>query len=171
MNRFLLAAYPFGLAGGGLCVVAFLLMNFLGAEPIGMNLVFGYIIMPLFVFVGIKNFRDRYNGGNLHFSQGMTIGFFVYSIIALVSAVFIYLYLQFDTSIFEAFRQSNLNLMEENQAILVEQLNQKAYEDTYQSIGKMNIMDVAMNDLLRKIIPGLFFTIIISIILKRTVQY
>lgn len=170
MNKYLNSAYPFGIAGGGLCILAFLVMYYLGAEPISMNLVFGYIITPLFVFLGLKNFRDKQNSGNLYFSQGMTVGFFIYITMALVSALFVFVFLQFNALPFEEFRRINLSMLKDHQDILVEQLNLGAYNDTYESISRMTIMDVAMNDFLRKIIPGLFFTILISIILKRTIH-
>lgn len=168
MSKYFQAAYPFGASGGVLCMLAFLVMHWLGVEPINMTLIFGYIITPLFVFMGVKNFRDSFNQGELYFFQGMTVGFFVYTLMASISAGFIYLFLLANPEIFEAFRQINVALMEEKQSVFVEQLNQKAFDDTYENIRNMNIWDVAMNDFLRKIIPGLFFTIIISIILKRT---
>jgi hypothetical protein len=116
----------------------------------------------------VKNFRDRFNEGELYFSQGMTVGFFVYTLMAVISAGFIYAFLWANPPVFETFKEINIALMEEKREIFVDQLSQKAFDDTYESIRKMSIWDVSMNDFLRKIIPGLFFTIIISIILKRT---
>jgi hypothetical protein len=59
-------------------------------------------------------------------------------------------------------------LLTEKREDLIEQLNLAAYEETYASISTMTAYNVAMNDFLRKIIPGLFYTIIISIILKQS---
>ena len=171
MNRYLKAALPFGLYGGGLCFLGFLTIYFLGIEPISMNLIIGYLVTPVFVFFGVKNFRDNFNGGNLYFGQGMTVGFFTYTIIATLSALYILGSIQIDQELFTTFRQINLELMSENKAILQEKLNVEAYEETYANISKMSIFDVALNDFLRKIFPGLFFTIIISIILKRNVEF
>ncbi|MBD3629496.1 DUF4199 domain-containing protein [Cyclobacterium sp.] len=170
MNRYLRAAWPFGLSGAGLCLFGFLTMYALDVEPLSMNLILGYVFVPVFVFFGIKSFRDGFNGGNLYFSQGMSVGFFVYTLMALLSALYVYVFLQLDPPTFEAFRQVNLKLMEDNRQILEEQLNETAYTETFASLSAMSILDVATNDFLRKIFPGLFFTIIISIILKRTVN-
>lgn len=170
MNRYFYAAYPFGCTAGILCVFGFILMYFLQIEPISMVLVFGYIITPVFVFLGIKQFRDRFNGGELFFGQGMTVGFFVYILMAVISAAFIGLFMFFEPEVFEAFRSMNVNLLNEKKDILVEQLNQQAFDDTYENIQQMSTWDVIINDFLRKVIPGLFFTILISIILKRTLN-
>jgi hypothetical protein len=170
MAKYFLPAYLFGLAAGVLCIVAFLLMFYMGNEPVSMVLIFGYIISPLFIFLGIKHFREVYNQGNLYFGQGMTVGFFVYSIMAMVSAVFIFLFLNFNPETFETFRAMNLALLDEKKEVLIAQLSQESFDDTYESITGMTKFDVASNDFLRKIFPGLFFTIIISIILKRTIK-
>jgi len=162
------AALPFGIAGGFLLVLGFLLLYFLGTEPVGMVLIFGYVATPLFVFAGIKQFRDKHNGGELYFSQGMSVGFFVYTLMALISAFFIWVFMVFQPEVFEVFKASNIALLEQKRALLTEQLGEQSFEETYVNIQAMSVFDVALNDFLRKIIPGLFFTIIISIILKRT---
>lgn len=142
----------------------------MGKDPVGFTEIFGYMIIPIFVFLGIKNFRDNMNGGELGFGQGMTTGFFVYSILALISAIGIFIILRLDPALFEDFKSSNLILLEESKEVLIEQLDKKAYENTLNNISNMTVLDVAINDFLRKIFPGLFVTIIISIILKRTLE-
>jgi hypothetical protein len=171
MNRYLKAALSFGLFGGGLSFLGFLVIYWSGTEPISINLIIGYVITPVFVFFAVKNFRDNYNGGNLYFGHGMTVGFFTYTIIALLSGFYIFMTLQVDQDLFTNFRQINLELMRNNEVMLKESLSEQAYEETYRNISEMTIFDVAVNDFLRKIFPGLFFTIIISIILKRTVEF
>jgi hypothetical protein len=171
MNRYLKAALSFGLLGGGLSFLGFLIIYWLGIEPISMNLIIGYVIAPVFVFFAVKNFRDNYNGGTLYFGHGMTVGFFTYTIIALLASLYIFGMLHLDQDLFTNFRQINLELMGNNEEMLKEGLSEQAYEETYENISKMTIFDVAVNDFLRKIFSGLFFTIIISIILKRTVEF
>ena len=168
INRYFDAAYKFGVIGGILCGIAFWVMYLLNAEPVGMTLIFGYFITPVFVFIGIKNFRDNYNGGELLFGQGMTVGFFVYTIIAILSAIFVFISLQLMPEILYQFREVNLALLDGRREEWIEQLNLQAFDTTRASIEEMSAYNVAMNDFLRKILPGLFYTIIISIILKQT---
>src|SRR5690606_18091244 len=123
------------------------------------------MILPVFIFLGIKNFKDNMNGGELGFGQGMTTGFFVYSILALISAIGIFIFLRLEPAIFEDFKSSNIFLLEESKEVLIEQLDQEAYANTLNNISNMTVMDVATNDFLRKVFPGLFLTILISIIL------
>lgn len=169
MNRYLKASYLFGVLGGLLCLAALLVMYVLDTDPVGFTEVFGYLIIPVFVFLGIKNFRDHLNGGEMAFGQGMTAGFFVYSILALISAIGIFILLRLDPAIFMEYRSSNLLLLEGKKEVLIEQLDEEAYVKTLVNISNMTVLDVAFNDFLRKIFPGLFFTIIISLMLKRTI--
>ncbi|HSJ66104.1 MAG TPA: DUF4199 domain-containing protein [Anditalea sp.] len=168
INKYFDSAYKFGIIGGILCGIAFWLMYILGAEPVGMTLVFGYLITPIFVFIGVKNFRDNFNAGDMTFGQGMTVGFFVYTLIAILSAIFVFISLNIMPDILMDFRSVNLRLLDGKRSEWVEQLNIEAFETTRASIEEMSAYNVAMNDFLRKILPGLFYTIIISIILKQT---
>lgn len=170
MNKYFKAAYSFGVIGGLFCGLAFFVMYTLDKDPISFTEVFGYAIIPVFVFLGIKNFKDRMNDGELSFGQAMTVGFFVYSILALISAMFIFIFLLGDPEILQRYRTANLELLKEKKEILIAQLDQASYDRTYGNIYNMTVLDVAFNDFLRKVFPGLFFTIIISIILKRTIN-
>jgi len=168
MNKYLKAAHLFGLLGGMFCGLAFLVLYLLKTEPVGFTEIFGYVLVPVFVFFGIKNFKDNVNDGELLFSQGMIVGFFVYSILALISGMVIFIFLHIDPVIFEDYREANLVLLEEKKEVIIEQINKESYESTHENILNMTKFDVAFNDFLRKVLPGLFFTIIISIALKTT---
>lgn len=168
MNDYLKPGYLFGITGGVLCGLAFLLTHLMGKDPVSFTELFGYLLIPVFVFMGMKHFRDNLRGGALTFAQGMTVGFFIYSILAIISALVIFIVLHMDTAIFERFKAANLALLEEKKSVLIEQLSQVSYERTLNNIANMTILDVVFNDFLRKVIPGLFFTIIISLILKRS---
>lgn len=168
MNEYLKGAYLFGIIGGVFCGLGFLTVYFLGHEPISFTEIFGYILIPVFVFLGIKNFKDNMNNGELSFGQGMTVGFFVYSILAFISAMVIFIFLQLDPGIFQEFKASNLALLRLKKEIVIAQLDKEAYDATFFNISNMTKFDVVFNDFLRKIFPGLFLTILISIILKRS---
>ena len=168
MDRYFKGAVWFGVIGGAFCGLAFVVFYLVGAEPVSFTEIFGYIIIPVFVFLGIKNFKDNMNGRELYFGQGMTVGFFVYSILALISAMAIFIILHIDTAVFEEYKAAALFLMDEKKEVIVEQLGSESYEATLESMLGMTIFDVVLNDFLRKLIPGLFFTIILSIVLKNS---
>lgn len=168
MDRYFRGAVWFGVIGGAFCGLAFIVFYFVGVEPISFTEIFGYIIIPVFVFLGIKNFKDNMNNRELHFGQGMTVGFFVYSLLALISAMVIFIMLHIDTAVFEDYKAAALALLAEKKDIIKEQLGHESYEATVESMSGMTILDVVLNDFFRKLVPGLFFTIILSIVLKNS---
>lgn len=168
MNRYLQSSYRFGLIGGAFCILAFLVFKWMGIDPTNFSMVFGYVLLPIFIFLGIRFFRDQMNQGQLSFSHGMSIGFLIYSIIATVSGLGIYFILLLYPELFEEIKSSKVAVIEENRELIISQLKEESFQITYASLIKMTPLDIAFNDFIWKIIPGLFFTIIISIILRKT---
>lgn len=167
MNRYLLAAYKVGLLGGLFCMLAFLMFIYLEVDPTNFSMVFGYIILPVFLFLGIRYFRNYQNSGLLSFSEGMSVGFFIYGIIALMSGISIWLILVLSPSVFEAIKSTKISVLENNKEMISNQLGESSYTTTMSSVMEMSVFDIAANDFIWKIVPGLFFTIIISIILRK----
>jgi hypothetical protein len=167
MNRYFPIASKIGGIGGFFCVVAFLLFIYLEVEPTNFSMIFGYIILPLFLFLGIRYFKIYQNAGLLSFAEGMTVGFFIYSIIGIISGLGIWLILLITPGVFSSIKASKIALLESNKTMIVNQLSEESFNITYQNVISMTAFDIGANDFIWKIIPGLFFTIIISIILRK----
>jgi len=76
----------------GLSYIVFFLLKNMGQ---GLQEVAGYLSMLLamiFVFLGIRHFRDRVNGGYLSFGQGLKIGVLIVLIPAVAFGLFDILY-------------------------------------------------------------------------------
>ena len=168
MNRYLESSYRFGLIGGAFSILAFVVFYLLGQDPTNLSLVFGYIILPAFIFVGIRYFRKTVNDDMLSFAHGMTIGFLIYCIIGIMSGLGIFLILLIVPGLFDMIKANKIAVLEENKDLIISQLNEESFNITFESILAMSAWDVAFNDFIWKILPGLFFTIIISIILRKT---
>lgn len=161
------SAYQFGLFGGVLSFIAFVVLSFFYSDPSNLTLLFGYIICPIAIFLSIKFFKEDQNAGYLSFSEGMTVGFATYMLIALISTLGIWLFLSFSTDTFELITLAKFEVLEKGKDTIVEQVGQNSYDATYESLKEMTKFDIAVNDGIWKIIPGLFFTIIISIIFRK----
>ena len=167
MNKYLKTAYQFGILGGLLSVISFYILSFLNPDPSNLNLVFGYLIIPFAVFLSIKFFKEYTNNGYLSFSEGMTVGFVTYTLLGLVSCLGIWIILLSMPDFFGVIKESKLFVLEENRDTIIRQLGENSYKTTLQSISNLTPWNVALNDGLWKIIPGMFFSIIISIILRK----
>ncbi|MDX5340318.1 MAG: DUF4199 domain-containing protein [Cyclobacteriaceae bacterium] len=167
MNKYLTTAYQFGILGGLLSIISFYILSFLNPDPSNLNLVFGYLIIPFAVFLAIKFFKEYQNNGYLSFAEGMTVGFVTYTLLGLVSCLGIWIILLAMPDFFEVIKESKLQVLKENRETIVSQLGENSYQTTLKSISGLSPWNVALNDGLWKIIPGMFFSIIISIILRK----
>ena len=97
----------------------------------------------------------------------MTVGFVTYMLIALISILGIWLFLSISSETFELISIAKFAVLEKGKETIVAQVGQNSYDATFESLKEMSKFDVALNDGIWKIIPGLFFTIIISIIFRK----
>jgi hypothetical protein len=167
MNKYLASAYQFGGIGGILSVLAFIILSFMRTDPTNLGLIFGYVITPISLFLAIKFFKEYNNKGFLSFAEGMSIGFVTYSLIALISGIGIWVVLLLSPMLFEEIKLSKLDVLQQNQETIITQMGKESFESTLLNVQNMIPWDVAFNDAIWKVIPGLFFTIIISIILRK----
>jgi hypothetical protein len=167
MNKYLATAYKFGLLGGFLSIASFYILSFLYADPTNLNLVFGYLLIPVSIFLSVKFFKDYSNSGYLSFAEGMTVGFVTYGLIGLLSTVGIWIILLIFPDLFALIKAEKIELLIKNKEMILSQVGENSFEATRKSMEELSPWNVALNDGLWKIIPGMFFSIIISIILRK----
>ena len=161
----------FGLVGAGIAILLFLLLYFLGKNPLIIygNFDFSFLLIPVFIFFSIKEFRDYKNNRELLFWQGMSVGFINYFVIALVSALFIYIFLSFvDLELVSGYVADRMQIMNEMKGEMVKQMGEDVFTRTYAELGNTTAYVIALDDFLKKIVIGLFLTIIISVLLRRS---
>ncbi|NVK49785.1 MAG: DUF4199 domain-containing protein [Cyclobacteriaceae bacterium] len=167
MIKYFGSAYQFGTLGGVLGLIAFGVLAWLVPDPTNLNLIFGYVITPVSIFLALKFFKDYTNNGFLSFAEGMSVGFVTYMIIALISVIGIWAIFQVFPEFFETVKASKLQVMESSRETIISQVGEASFSNTQKSLLEMSPLDIALNDGIWKIVPGLFFTIIISIILRK----
>lgn len=167
-NRLFSIAVKYGLIGGLLVVFLYLLFYFLGKNPL---LEIKYIDLPIlgiFIFFALKEFKVRFNDGELRFWQGITGGMITYVTIAVISGIFILILLNvIDPGITQSYIESRVSLLNENKETLIESINEQAYADALEGVQNTTATDLALDDFLKKSIIGLFLTIIIAVILRK----
>lgn len=167
MTKYFKTAYQFGVLGGILSGLSFYVLSLFYPDPSNLSLVFGYVITPFTVYLAIRFYKEYANEGFLSFAEGMTIGAVSYLILAVVSAATVWGILVSSPELFAAIQTSKLVVMEQNKALMIEQVGQTSFDITHQNLLGMSALDIATNDGIWKILPGMFFSILISVILKK----
>lgn len=168
MSKYFTTAYKFGGLGGALSILAFFILSLFHPDPTSWNLIFGYVMTPIVVFLSIKFFKEYSNNRYLSFSEGMSIGFVTYTILAFLSALGIWVLLLLSPELFAQIKASKLEVLVNGKENIINQMGINSYEYTLDSLKNILPKDIALDDGIRKIVTGLFFTIIISIILRKT---
>ncbi|AHM62544.1 hypothetical protein D770_21475 [Flammeovirgaceae bacterium 311] len=158
----------YGITGGVLAIVFFLVMWLLKENPLGMLRLFDFVILPVFIFFTLKEFRDYRQGGKLTYSQGMTVSFVCYTSLALISALFIFIFLTYaDTGLLLRHQQENLAVLTDDSQRWIDELGQQTYDKAIEEVKRTSALDLALDDLIKKIFIGLFLTGIITLFLKK----
>ena len=160
--------FRYGLLGAAVVIFLFLVFYFLDLDPLVNIKVIDMLILAIFIFFGLKDFRNRYNNRELHYWQGMTGGVITYLTIALLSAIFIYVMtVIIDPELTTNYIESRIALLKENRQTLVDTMDERTYLDAIKGVSETNPFDLALDDFLKKSIVGLFLTIIIAVILRK----
>ena len=74
----------------------------------------------------------------------------------------------FSKNLFENIKSNMMQVLLDKKQEIINTLGNASYEKTYREMLQLSIFDVAITDFIFKVAFGLFFTIIISIILRKT---
>jgi len=167
MTKYFKTAYQFGALGGLMSGLSFYVLSLFHSDPTNLNLVFGYLITPITVFLAIKFFKDYSNDGYLSFSEGMSVGAVSFLLLAILSTGIVWGVLESSPSLFSAIQTAKWAALEKNKELIISQVGQASFEVTQTNLKSMTAWEVALNDGIWKILPGMFFSILISLILRK----
>ncbi len=143
-------------------------LQFIGRNPLTDIRVVDLVILSLFLFFAMRDYRDRHNDRILYYWQGVSIGIVTFLTIALISAGFIYILTQYmKPEMVGEYIDSRLELLQQNKLQLVSTINEQAYNEALEGVKQTTSADLGLDDLLKKTFIGLFLTIIIAVILRK----
>ena len=101
-NPLLLVPFKYGFIGSLIIILGLIVLFYLGRHPLLLNPILDARIplYALIIFISFKIFKEQYNGGIMHFWQGMTMGMIAYIIMAFGAALFIYIISEVNSSNF-----------------------------------------------------------------------
>ncbi|RED91762.1 DUF4199 domain-containing protein [Marinoscillum furvescens] len=124
------------------------------------------VIFGVFIFAAIKNQKDT-NGSVLHFWQGMTVGFWVYTVGTALFLVYVLIYFSAEPSAISAYQDSAKALLEKGKDVYIQKIGEEGYQSQLQQIAQTTKWDLIWRSAMQKILTGFFVTPVISIILRK----
>jgi len=167
-NQLIRTGVLYGAIGGAIVIVLMLGLYFMGRNPLIDIRIVDVVVLSVFLVFSMREFRDKFNNGALHYWQGVSIGMVTYIVTALISAIFILVFVEFiKPDILQEYVTNRLELLDLNKQQLIDTINADAYEKAVEGVKKTKASDLALDDLLKKSFIGLFLTIIIAVILRK----
>lgn len=158
----------YGLFAGLIAIVMFCVLYFLDLNPFVESRILDIVLIPIFLFFAIREFRDYKNQKVLHYWQGMTVGVVTYVLMAAISAFFILFFVELlAPDALTDYVDDRIALMVDSKQEIVSQLGQDTYDESIEKLKSTSAYTLALDDLMKKSIIGLMLTIMISIILRR----
>jgi hypothetical protein len=158
----------FGLIGTGIHIFIFFIYYFIGANPLIEMYTIDIFILPVFLYFGIREYRDYNNNKLLSFGQGMTAGLILYVLIATLTAVFAYFFLEYgDSGLMESYVQNRITKLTGNEQKIIEEMGQASYDESLNQLKVTTSKTLALDNFLKRIAIGFLLTSIISMVMKR----
>ncbi len=157
----------YGVIGAVVIMILFVVIYSFGDNPLLAEGMVDEALLALFIFSAIKEFRDSNNGKVMFFWEGMTVGFFCYFSIAVLLAMFTLLFLEYyDCNLLTDFVTNALASAESDRAETIAEVGQESFDEMIQSISATSTIKISFESFLQKMVYGLLFTIILSMILR-----
>lgn len=164
----------FGTISGLISILWFLIaMSFLSFEThMTLGMMLGYasmIIANVFLVVGVKNYRDKYNGGVITFGKAFKVGILIALLASTVYVVtwLIYFYAT-DTNFMEVYADYMHKELVASGASATEIAKQTREMNEFMVMYKNPFFNAAMTYM--EILPmGILFTLITAIVMRRKV--
>lgn len=158
----------YGLIAAALAIFILIATFYFGNHPmmVAPYLDFRIILFGLFMFFGLREFRDTQEGV-LYFWQGMIGGFVIVTVAGTVAAlgllIFSSLEKEFISSYVEAVTQYLKTFPKED----IERIGKEVYERNLEQLPSTNGKQLASLYFVQGMMIGLFVTIILSVILRK----
>lgn len=168
MKTYLPIASKYGLLGGFLGTLMFLILYWGEENPIHSIKIFDFFLIGVMVFFCLKEFRDYENDKNLNFIEGIKLGLITSFFIGVVGVIFLSVFLGFiEPEILNTYKKDRISYLMERKDQVLEDIDEEVYNSTIREIKTIAIKDLVLDEILRKLIIGLFLSIIFSLILRR----
>ena len=168
-NPLLLVPFQYGFVGAFFNILAIIVLFYLDRHPLLLNPILDARIplYALIVFVTFKAYKDNYSNGIMHFWQGMAMGMIAYIIMALGTALFIYIFSEISaTQFLEEYKRIAIGQLSMNKELFIESIGEKTYFDTMDQLPKTRSIHLAVDYLLKSMPIGLFLTLLLSVLLR-----
>lgn len=165
-----LLKYPLlaGLLTGVLCFLYFLGLYFLGIPALGNIRVLDYGIHIIVIIATVWYYRKYVGHGRLHLWEGLTIGYVLNTIAALITGWLIYFFVtQIDPGVFTEYVTNSKKLLLDGKKQITDQFGPETFTEQWNKVLTMQPSVLLPDELTKKTALAVLPVLIISLIFRK----
>ena len=142
----------------------------IGEKPlINLNtLILEGMLMFIFLYIGLREYRDKHNDGVLKFWEGMTSGFMIYISMALISALIMAAFIFWiDPDYITTYRAEAQDYIQDSITKIEDDEKREILKKQLTRVSETKASDLVFDSLYKKIMLGLVLTPIGTVILRK----
>lgn len=161
-------SFKYGVAGGVLAIVAFLVFHYIGLPPGSLISMIGtLIVVGMFTFLPMKDFKSNINNGEFRFYHGMTIAFISYLTIAAVYGILYWIFIEliepdYLSNKILSIRESLIDQKEQ----MADDFGLEEYQRQLNGLDAISVSSEIISEFAKRLFFGLFLAPIFSIVLR-----
>lgn len=157
-----------GLVTGVFCFLYFLGLYALGIPALGNIRVLDYGIHIIMIVATVWYYRKNIGQGRMHLWEGLTIGYVLNTVAALVTGWLVYLFVtQVDPGVFAEYVTNSKKLLLEGKKQLVDQFGPETFNDQWTKVSTMQPGVLLPDELTKKTALAVLPVLIISLIFRK----
>ncbi|MDX2191401.1 MAG: DUF4199 domain-containing protein [Bacteroidota bacterium] len=148
---------------------------FIGVYYSGANAFYSFqqklsiLLQAVAAYFAIKHYRDKQKEGLLSFGEGIIIGMLVALVTALIAGVGIFIFSNYiQPQMITEHVQTLRRYMEVNKTELINRSSEEMYKGNLKGVDEVSAFSLALDDFIWKIIRGTMFSILVSLVLRRS---
>jgi len=147
----------------------FIVLYSMGKHPLFVPLFMDIrlVMLPVFMFFAMKDFRDGHNNSELHFWQGLTVGFLTFTTIAVLMSAFVMIFAEVSGDFLNQYIASRLELLEVNKEQAIEAFSNDFVQEQIDALPLTRPFDLAVDYFWKTIAIGIFLNIILAVVLRK----
>lgn len=167
-NKLTRISFIFGLYGSLATILYFLFLYLFGYDPLDKKLIFlKYFFLIFFIIAGIKIYKDKLNNNTLRLWEGLLCGLIINLTIALLSAIFVYLFLTFiDGEVLSRHIEELVKFAESQKQQMLSMMSEETFNKFISKQYATSVFVIALDDFGMYFI-GIPFIIIIAVLLRK----
>ena len=157
-----------GLATGVLCFLYFLALYAIGVPALGNIRVLDFGIHIIMMVATVWYYRKHIGHGRLHLWEGLTIGYVLNTVAALVTSWLVYLFVtQVDPGVFAEYIVNSKKLLLEGKKQLTDQFGPETFQEQWTKASNMTPAVLLPDELTKKTALAVLPVLIISLIFRK----